>query len=46
VKGATKHQILAAFEQRLNNSSRTEFKTAIEQVCHIITFRLEAGITA
>jgi 2-oxo-4-hydroxy-4-carboxy-5-ureidoimidazoline decarboxylase len=46
VKGATKHQILAAFEQRLNNSSRTEFKTAIEQVCRIITFRLEAGITA
>jgi 2-oxo-4-hydroxy-4-carboxy-5-ureidoimidazoline decarboxylase len=45
VKGATKHQILAAFEQRINNSSRTEFKTAIEQVCRIITFRLEAGIS-
>ncbi len=46
VKGATKHQILAAFEHRINNSSRTEFKTAIEQVCRIITFRLEAGISA
>ncbi len=46
VKGATKHQILTAFEQRINNSSRTEFKTAIEQVCRIITFRLEAGISA
>lgn len=45
VKGATKHQILAAFEQRINNSSRTEFKTAIEQVCRIITVRLEAGIS-
>lgn len=46
VKGANKHQILGAFEQRINNSSRTEFKTAIEQVCRIIKFRLEASITA
>jgi 2-oxo-4-hydroxy-4-carboxy-5-ureidoimidazoline decarboxylase len=46
VKGATKHQILGAFEQRINNSSRTEFKTAIDQVCRIITSRLEAGISA
>ncbi len=46
VKGATKYQILAAFDLRINNSTRTEFKTAIEQVCRIIMFRIESGISA
>lgn len=45
VKGATKHQILAAFEQRIKNNKDLEFDTAILQVCRIISFRLEAVVT-
>ena len=45
VKGATKHQILEAFEQRIHNDAMTEFTTALEQVCRIISFRLEARIS-
>jgi 2-oxo-4-hydroxy-4-carboxy-5-ureidoimidazoline decarboxylase len=45
VKGATKHQILAAFEQRIKNNKDLEFDTAILQVCRIISFRLEAMVT-
>lgn len=41
VRGATKHDILAAFEARIDNDRDTEFATAIEQVCRIIRFRLE-----
>jgi 2-oxo-4-hydroxy-4-carboxy-5-ureidoimidazoline decarboxylase len=41
VKGANKHEILAAFERRIKNDSTTEFRTALEQVCRIIRFRLE-----
>ncbi len=41
VKGATKHQILAGFESRIHNDTETEFRTALEQVCRIIRFRLE-----
>ncbi len=44
VKGATKHQILAAFEQRIKNNKDLEFDTAILQVCRIISFRLEAMV--
>ncbi len=44
VKGATKEQILAGFEQRLRNDTETEFKTALHQVCKIISFRLDAKV--
>lgn len=44
VKGATKHQILAAFETRIKNAKDLEFQTAILQVCRIINFRLEAMV--
>lgn len=42
VKGANRHLILAAFEERLNNSRETEFKAALEQVHKIAEFRLAA----
>jgi 2-oxo-4-hydroxy-4-carboxy-5-ureidoimidazoline decarboxylase len=45
VKGATKHQILEAFEARLPNSAETEFATALAQVCRILRFRLEAEVS-
>lgn len=44
VKGATKNQILAGFEQRIENPTDVEFKTALDQVCKIISFRLEAKV--
>ncbi len=44
VKGATKEQILAGFEQRIENDRDAEFKTALNQVCKIISFRLEAKV--
>jgi 2-oxo-4-hydroxy-4-carboxy-5-ureidoimidazoline decarboxylase len=46
VKGATKHQILASFEQRIHHSKDEEFKVALQQVCRIIGFRLEARVAA
>jgi 2-oxo-4-hydroxy-4-carboxy-5-ureidoimidazoline decarboxylase len=46
VKGATKSQILAGFEQRIGNDTETEFKTALQQVCKIIGFRLDAKVQA
>jgi 2-oxo-4-hydroxy-4-carboxy-5-ureidoimidazoline decarboxylase len=41
VKGATKHQILQSFAERVNNSKEDEFAMALEQVCRIFRFRLE-----
>jgi 2-oxo-4-hydroxy-4-carboxy-5-ureidoimidazoline decarboxylase len=41
VKGATKQQILAGFEERIHNTREKEFATALDQVCRIIRFRLE-----
>ena len=41
VKGATKHDILAAFEERIEHSGEREFDTAIAQVCRILRFRIE-----
>jgi 2-oxo-4-hydroxy-4-carboxy-5-ureidoimidazoline decarboxylase len=41
VRGATKHQILDAFEVRLENDPDEEFQTALEQVLRIVRFRLE-----
>lgn len=41
VRGADKHQILAAFEARIHNSADAEFATALSQVCRIVAFRIE-----
>ncbi len=38
VKGATKQQILAAFEERVKNNHATEFAIALTQVCRIFHF--------
>jgi 2-oxo-4-hydroxy-4-carboxy-5-ureidoimidazoline decarboxylase len=40
VKGATRADILAAFEARLHNDPETEFETAIAQIHRIARFRL------
>jgi 2-oxo-4-hydroxy-4-carboxy-5-ureidoimidazoline decarboxylase len=40
VKGATRADILAAFEARLANDPATEFATAIAQIHRIASFRL------
>jgi 2-oxo-4-hydroxy-4-carboxy-5-ureidoimidazoline decarboxylase len=40
VKGATRAEILAAFEARLANDPETEFETAIAQIHRIAGFRL------
>ncbi len=41
VKGATKDQILAAFEARVDNDPAVEFETALAQVARIFRFRIE-----
>jgi 2-oxo-4-hydroxy-4-carboxy-5-ureidoimidazoline decarboxylase len=44
VRGADKRKILAAFEARIGNAPDVEFATALEQVCRIVSFRLEDRI--
>ena len=44
VKGATKHQILAAFAVRLGHRPDDEFTTALQQVMRIFRLRLEDRI--
>lgn len=44
VKGATKHQILASFEQRMAHNRRDEYFVALKEVCKIIGFRIEARV--
>ena len=44
VRGATKHDILASFDARIDNDRAAEFETALEQVCRIMRFRLEDRI--
>ena len=44
VKGATKHDILAALERRLTAPRDEEFSEALRQVARIARFRLEALI--
>ena len=46
VRGATKHDILAAFEDRVDNAPDEELVRALEQVCRIVRFRLEDRVTA
>ena len=41
VKGGNRHTILAAFEQRLNNSAEQERQEAVVQINRIARFRLE-----
>lgn len=46
VRGADKHRILAAFEERIGNAEDAEFATALGQVCRIVAFRLEDRVIA
>lgn len=46
VKGATKHQILAAFAERINNTPDDEFATALAQIARIFRFRIEDRVSA
>jgi 2-oxo-4-hydroxy-4-carboxy-5-ureidoimidazoline decarboxylase len=46
VKGATKHQILEAFERRINKDPEAELAMAIRQVARIVTFRIEDRVRA
>jgi 2-oxo-4-hydroxy-4-carboxy--5-ureidoimidazoline (OHCU) decarboxylase len=45
VKGATKDQILKAFEERIANSPDVEFETALTQITRIFRFRLEDRVS-
>jgi len=40
VKGSNRHQIIAAFEQRIHNSPEQEFITALQEINKIALFRL------
>jgi 2-oxo-4-hydroxy-4-carboxy-5-ureidoimidazoline decarboxylase len=46
VKGATKHQILDAFQKRINSDPEAELAMAIRQVARIVTFRIEDRVRA
>jgi 2-oxo-4-hydroxy-4-carboxy-5-ureidoimidazoline decarboxylase len=46
VRGATKHDILGSYEERIGNSPEQELVTALEQVCRIVRFRLEDRVCA
>lgn len=42
VRGRSRAEVLAAFEERVNNNAQVEFETALEQVHQIASLRLEA----
>lgn len=42
VKGSNRHQILAAFDERINNSPEQEFERALMEINKIALFRLQA----
>ncbi|EXF46306.1 Urate oxidase [Pseudomonas sp. BAY1663] len=42
VKGSNRHQILAAFEERIHNTPAQEFATALAEINKIALFRLQA----
>lgn len=46
VKGSTKHMILKAFAERIDNDRSTEFAVALNQISRIFRFRLEDRIGA
>jgi OHCU decarboxylase len=41
VKGSNRHQILAAFEERIHNSIEAEFARALAEINQIALFRLQ-----
>lgn len=41
VKGSNRHQILAAFEERIHNSTQAEFTRALAEINKIALFRLQ-----
>jgi OHCU decarboxylase len=41
VKGSNRHQILAAFEERIHNSTEAEFTRALAEINKIALFRLQ-----
>ena len=41
VKGSNRHQILAAFEERIHNAEETEFARALAEINKIALFRLQ-----
>lgn len=41
VKGSNRHQILAAFEERIHNTPDQEFERAVQEINKIARFRLE-----
>ncbi|MDY0881608.1 2-oxo-4-hydroxy-4-carboxy-5-ureidoimidazoline decarboxylase [Dongia soli] len=45
VKGASKHDILAAFEARNGNTTREERAVTLDQICRIFRFRIEDRVT-
>jgi 2-oxo-4-hydroxy-4-carboxy-5-ureidoimidazoline decarboxylase len=45
VKGATRHMIIASFEQRVTQDETVEFETAIAQICRIFRFRIEDRVS-
>jgi 2-oxo-4-hydroxy-4-carboxy-5-ureidoimidazoline decarboxylase len=44
VKGATKGQILEAFEARIDSEAEIEFERALDQVVRIVRFRIEERV--
>ncbi len=46
VKGATKHQILASFEARIDNDAADELATALTMVKRIMGFRLRDRVAS
>jgi len=42
VKGSNRHQILAAFEERIHNNPEQEFSRALQEINKIAQFRLQA----
>ncbi|HEX9449510.1 MAG TPA: 2-oxo-4-hydroxy-4-carboxy-5-ureidoimidazoline decarboxylase [Dongiaceae bacterium] len=46
VKGATKHQILAAFAERIDKSLDEEFAITLEQITRIFRFRIEDRVAS
>ncbi|MBN0987786.1 2-oxo-4-hydroxy-4-carboxy-5-ureidoimidazoline decarboxylase [Amphritea pacifica] len=42
VRGSNRHQILAAFEERIHNNPEQEFSRALQEINKIAQFRLEA----
>ena len=46
VKGADKHRILRAFEERIANDPEVEFANAVRQVAQIVKFRIDDRVVS